>query len=147
MKVEKSPEPGPRPVYLERRYLALVAAGGGIGTGLRETLSLAMPPVAGIPFTTCAINVAGAFILGLLLETLVASGEDAGVRRTIRLFAGTGLLGGFTTYSALATDTVLLIKNAPLIGVAYALGTILFGAAATAAGIAIGALIRREGNR
>lgn len=137
----------PRPVHLHWRYLALVALGGMIGTGLREALSLAIPPVVGIPFTTAAINIIGAFVLGFLLETLAHRGPDAGRRRALRLFVGTGMLGGFTTYSALATDTVLLLQHTPAVGIAYAIGTLLLGALATAGGILSAGSIRREISR
>lgn len=134
----------PRPVHLHWRYLGLVALGGMLGTGLREALSLAIPPVAGIPFTTAAINIIGAFMLGFLLETLAHRGKDAGRRRALRLFVGTGLLGGFTTYSALATDTVLLLQHTPAAGIAYATGTLLLGALVTAGGILSARSIRQE---
>ena len=98
-----------RPVHLRWQYLALVAAGGAVGTALRELLMLAVPPVAEIPVATLGINVLGAFLLGALLETLARRGPDVGGRRKLRLLLGTGALGGFTTYSSLATDTSLLI--------------------------------------
>lgn len=134
----------PRPVHLRRRCLGLVAVGGMLGTSAREGLSLAFPPVAGVPITTAMINVVGAFLLGLLLESLVRRGADVGRRRVIRLLVGTGVLGGFTTYSALSTDTVLLLRDDPALGVAYALGTVLIGAFATLAGVLVGAWWHRR---
>lgn len=147
IEVDDARTSAPRPVHLHWRYLGLVALGGMIGTGLREALSLAIPPIAGIPFTTAAINIIGAFVLGFLLETLAHRGEDAGRRRVLRLFAGTGILGGFTTYSALATDTVLLLQDTPAVGLAYAVGTLLIGGAATAGGIITAGAIRRKDAR
>ncbi len=110
-----------------------------IGTALRETLSLAWPPIEGIPLTTAGINIVGAFVLGWLLEALSRSGPDIGRRRAWRLFAGTGVLGGFTTYSALAVDTALLLDDRPIVGLAYAVGTLVLGAGAGLAGMAVGA--------
>lgn len=137
----------PRAVHLRPRYLAVVFVGGAAGTAAREAVSLTVPALPGlpeIPVTILAINVVGAFLLGLLLEALVRRGPDQGVRRLVRLLLGTGFCGGFTTYSSLATATaVLLAQGAAGAGVLYALGTVLAGAVASWAGIAVGALGRR----
>ncbi|MBX0299122.1 CrcB family protein [Cryobacterium sp. 1639] len=135
----------PRPVHLRWPYLALVFAGGTVGTALRELLAISVPPVAGVAVVIVGINVVGAFLLGLLLETLAGLGADEGRRRQLRLFLGTGLLGGFTTYSALATDTGLLLADDRLgTAVLYALGTVVVGALASWAGIAAGAALHRR---
>lgn len=127
----------PRAVHLRPSSLGLVAVGGTLGTAAREALSLAIPPINGIPFAIFGINVLGAFLLGVLLDALVRRGEDHGLRRNLRLLLGTGLLGGFTTYSALATDTAALLGGGtPGIAVLYSLATVLIGAAATWVGIA-----------
>ena len=121
-----------------------------MGTGLREALTLVLPPVhladgARLPLTTLGINVLGALLLGLLLESLGRRGSDAGRRRTVRLLLGTGLLGGFTTYGALAFDSVLLLQNgATGVAMAYGLGSVLFGSVATWFGIVIGAGLHRS---
>lgn len=127
------------PPHRQPRLLLLVAVGGALGTGLREALSLIFPPVSGVAITTGVINVVGALVLGLLLTILSARGDDTGRRRDVRLFAGTGILGGFTTYSALATDTVLVGDAGRFLAAGgYALGTLLLGLAAAALGIAAG---------
>jgi len=137
-------------VHLRWPYLGLVILGGTVGTALREALGLVLPPldlVAGahLPLTTVGINLLGALLLGLLLEVLLRHGHDAGGRRSLRLLLGTGLLGGFTTYSALATDSaVLLHAGAVGVAVAYALGTVLLGGLATWLGIVIGAALHRR---
>ncbi|GAA4048956.1 fluoride efflux transporter FluC [Agromyces indicus] len=130
------------PPHRRWRSLGLVAAGGTVGTALREALLLLAPDLARFPATTFAINLAGAFALGVLLEVLVRSGPDEGRRRDLRLLVGTGVLGGFTTYSALATATALLAVSG-LAGwaIAYALGTVVLGAALSVAGIAVGAAL------
>lgn len=134
-----------RPVHVRVSYLALVAAGGTIGTGAREALSLAFPPVAGVPVSIFAINIVGAFLLGVLLEALVRRGRDEGRRRTMRLLIGTGGLGGFTTYSTLATDTALLFSaHASGLAVLYAIATVLVGALTTWAGLAVAATHHRR---
>jgi CrcB protein len=135
----------PRPVHLQVRMLALVFAGGTVGTALRELLAISVPPVAGIAVVIVAINVVGAFLLGLLLETLAGLGPDEGRRRSVRLLLGTGVLGGFTTYSALATDTGLLLTGDRLgAALLYALGTVLVGAVASWVGIAAGRALHRR---
>ena len=137
---------------MQRRWpaLGLVFLGGAAGTALREALSLLLPPVAlasgpSLPLTTVGINLLGALLLGVLLEALVRQGVDTGGRRTLRLLLGTGLLGGFTTYSALATDSALLLHGGELgAAVGLALGTVLLGGAATWLGIVIGATGHRR---
>jgi len=97
-----------------------------------------------LPPVTFLINVVGAFLLGVLLESL---GHAKGVperHRYVRLFAGTGFLGGFTTYSALATEVVQLGQaGLAAQAVAYAFGTVLLGAVASLAGIVAGVHLRR----
>lgn len=134
-----------RPVHLRPAYIAVVFAGGTVGTAAREALSLALPTGAdGIPYVIFGINVVGAFLLGILLDALVRRGADDGRRRLLRLLLGTGVMGGFTTYSALATDAARLIGDgAAGAGVLYGLATVLVGAIATWAGIAVAAATHR----
>lgn len=121
----------------------MVALGGALGTAAREALSLAIPSVGGVPIVILGINVLGAFLLGVLLESLLLRGPDAGRRRSMRLFLGTGILGGFTTYSALAADSgVLLLDGRAVIGVAYAIGTVLLGGAASWLGVLLARRMR-----
>jgi CrcB protein len=94
-----------------------------------------IPEVAGISIATFGINVVGAFLLGVLLELLAGHSPDTGWSRRMRLGLGTGGLGGFTTYSALATQTVVLAATHPGRAIGYALGTVIVGAAASIAGI------------
>ena len=125
----------PKPVHLSWPNIGLVAIGGAVGTGLRYLIILLVPRWAGVPLATLGINVVGAFLLGALLELLADHSIDAGWSRRIRLAVGTGVLGGFTTYSALAADTATLAANHPGRAISYALGTVLIGAAASIAGI------------
>lgn len=86
--------------------LALIAAGGAVGASSRYLLSEFLPNLPGeIPWTTMLINVLGALALALLLVTL---SPDA---RYSRPFFGTGLLGGFTTFSAVAVEADQLLRS------------------------------------
>lgn len=134
----------PRPIHLRPGALLLVFAGGTLGTAGREGLSLAFPPLDGIPYAIFGINIAGALLLGLLLESLARRGPDHGGRQRLRLLLGTGVMGGFTTYSALASDTAHLVGGGSVgAGLAYGIGTVLIGAVATWAGIALAAAAHR----
>jgi CrcB protein len=125
------------------RYVGLVVLGGAIGTLARYLLGQAVPPT-GFPIVTMAINIVGAFALGLLLSTLAQRGDDSGRRRSLRLLLGTGLLGGFTTYSALALDTVSLAGGADASNAAIdAVGTLVAGVLAAGIGIRVGSGRRR----
>lgn len=130
--------PGRSAPHQQFSTILLVALGGAIGTGVREAISLAVPPVDGVPLAILGINVVGAFLLGVLLERLLLAGSDTGRRRSMRLFLGTGILGGFTTYSALASDSgVLLLDGRAPIALLYALGTVVLGASASWLGIVV----------
>ncbi|PZE80427.1 CrcB family protein [Curtobacterium sp. MCBD17_032] len=137
--------PAGRPSFLRAGPVALVALGGAVGTAIRAVLAAALPPVDGISWTVLGINVVGAFCLGLLLEHLAMRGPDLGRRRTARLFVGTGVLGGFTTYSTLADDTARLLDAGRWgAGSGYALLTVVLGLAAAVAGITLATTLRRR---
>ncbi len=125
--------PGLRPGRLPLRpaWLGLILAGGTAGTAARAWLDATFPAAAGEwPWAIFWINVGGAFLLGALLEVLTGTGPDGGWRRGVRLGLGTGLLGGFTTYSTFANQTVQLLSTGhALIGVGYGLGTVVAGLA------------------
>ncbi|OUM40314.1 CrcB family protein [Arthrobacter sedimenti] len=131
------------PPHVRPAYLGLVFLGGVSGTLARSGIAAALPTPAGLPLGIFLINIAGAFGLGLLLEALARRGADHGRRRALRLLLGTGFLGGFTTYSALAVDSALLLGGDwPVEGVTYLAVSVLVGLGATAAGIAVGSRTR-----
>ena len=86
--------------------------GGAIGVALRAALLLPLESADSdlvLPAVTLAINVAGSFLLGILVGW-------AGERHPLfRAFVGTGVLGGFTTYSAFAVQLVELGGTAPVV--------------------------------
>lgn len=116
-----------------------MALGGALGSVLRYLVSVALPGGGGWPWGTLAVNVVGAFLLGWLLEALAMRGRESERLRRARLFAGTGVLGGFTTYSTLALETyerVAFSAWAP--GLAYVLVTLVLGTLAALLGVAAG---------
>jgi fluoride exporter len=143
-----APDVGPaaRPVHRRPGAVALVLAGGLLGTLTRYGLSLAAPTGTGTwPWGTFVANVAGALVLGALLEALARGGPDTGVRRAARLLVGTGFCGGLTTYSTLAVESALLVRaDAVGTAVAYLLVTVLAGVLASVAGIAAAAGLHRR---
>jgi CrcB protein len=131
-------------VHLRPSSIMLVWLGGTLGTGSRYLLTAVTPRPLQLPLAIFMINVVGAFLLGALIERLAIASPDRGARRRIGLLAGTGFLGGFTTYSALAMDSVsLLHASRPAAGGAYALGTLVLGAAASRLGMWVGRLGHR----
>jgi fluoride exporter len=127
-----------RPLHFQLRHVAAVAFGGLVGTAARDGVTRVWPGTpAGFPWSVLFVNVSGAFVLGLVLETLARRGADEGRRRTLRLLLGAGLCGGFTTYSTLAMATVLLIRaDHAGLALAYDVASVIVGLAATAIGIA-----------
>jgi fluoride exporter len=126
---------GPRPAHLSWANVGLVAVGGAVGTGLRYLITMVVPPWAGLPVATFGINTIGALLLGALLELLAQHNPDIGWSRRVRLGVGTGGLGGFTTYSALAVETATLGAAHPGQAIAYGVGTVIIGGMASIAGI------------
>ena len=66
-----------KPVHLSWESIGLVAAGGIVGTGLRYLITVVSPRWSGVPVATFAINIVGAFLLGVLLELLAERSIDA----------------------------------------------------------------------
>lgn len=94
------------------RDLLLVFIGGGFGATLRALLLEVFPVEGLLPVTVLVINCAGVLALGCLagfLASSAASRWDSGALRSGQLLLGTGLLGGFTTYS---TFTLALVQLA-----------------------------------
>ncbi|MGR0159351.1 fluoride efflux transporter FluC [Paenarthrobacter nitroguajacolicus] len=127
-------------IHLHWGFIGIVAVGGMFGALARYGLGLVIPAPAAWPLPTLIINLSGALALGALLEGLSRRGPDVGNRRVLRLALGTGFLGAYTTYSTLAVDAVHLFTTdkAPA-ALWYLLASFLGGAAATTAGIWLGA--------
>lgn len=129
-----------RPVHLHPGFVLIVVAGGILGALARYWLSSALPSPAGWPLPTLCINLAGAFALGVLLEGLARRGPDAGRLRVVRLLAGTGFMGAFTTYSTMAVEASHLFSaGRGTDALVYLAATLLGGALASIAGIRLAA--------
>ena len=104
---------------MDRRVAVLVGAGGFAGAISRYAVAAALPTT--FPWGTLAVNVAGAFLLGLFAY---GTAELRRVPETARLAVATGLLSSFTTYSTVAAETVALEPALAAANVAanYALG-------------------------
>lgn len=90
--------------------LAAVAGGGALGASLRYFISTSVDAVIGrgFPYGTMLVNVVGSLLIGYLIEWLPHPHEPAPY---LRLMLITGLLGGFTTYSAFSVETLRLAQT------------------------------------
>lgn len=123
------------------RDLALVALGGAVGAMLRYAVALVLGARLEGPFPwhTFAVNIIGAFLLGLLMGGAL---DHGGVGTTGRLLLGTGVLGGFTTFSTLSFESIALFEQGLwVLGAANMFGSAVTGLAAAAAGLAAGRAI------
>lgn len=116
--------------------LALVCLGGAFGSGARYLLASWVGSVAPgrMPWGTLAVNVIGCF----LIELVVQAGRRAGLSATAVLTLTTGVLGGFTTYSAFNNQMLDLFRAGGWWGGVYLAATLLGCLLAGAAGIALG---------
>jgi len=127
--------------HRDLRLVLLVAAGGMVGTSARYALTRAVPAHGGWPWATFTENMLGSFLLGLLLEALLRRGPESARGRLVRLGVGTGVLGGFTTFSSLALDAEqLLAHGAVLDAVTYAAASLVGGVVVCLLGVRAAAL-------
>jgi CrcB protein len=114
----------------DRRELAAIFAGGAVGAVLRALVGDALPRSAGAwPWATLLVNVAGAFLLGLLITRLQERLPPSTYRRPL---LGTGLCGGLTTFSTMQVELLDMLDGGDT-GLA-------FGYAAASLGAGFGAV-------
>ena len=91
----------------------IVFLGGGIGAALRHGVNVAMARLLGtaFPYATLTENVTGSIVMGLIAGYFAFGG---GASQHWRLFLTTGILGGYTTFSAFSLDTALLYERGEL---------------------------------
>jgi CrcB protein len=88
----------------------IVFLGGGLGAAMRHGVNVLMARWLGtaFPYATITENVTGSLVMGLLTGYFAFSGE---IPQHWRLFLTTGILGGYTTFSAFSLDTALLYER------------------------------------
>jgi len=116
----------------------IVVLGAGIGGGARYAIGgfIANNLSTSFPWHTFVINISGAFLLGLLMALSIDRGLISG---GWRLFLGTGLLGGFTTFSAFSLDFALLVERKAYVAAAgYGVASVVLSLGAVFVGLALG---------
>lgn len=127
-------------------HLLIVAAGGAIGAALRHLVGLGALRLIGsaFPFATMSVNIAGSFAMGALVAWLALKaditgwpGAIFGTGQNLRLFLATGVLGGFTTFSAFSLDAMLLWERGEAgLAAFYVLGSVTLSLGGLIAGLA-----------
>ncbi len=115
----------------------IVFLGGGIGAALRHGCNLAAARIVGtgFPYGTMTVNIVGSLAMGLIVEFFALKG---GLPQHWRLFLTTGILGGFTTFSAFSLETALLYERGELLAAAvYVIVSVSVAVAALFVGLAI----------
>jgi CrcB protein len=115
----------------------LVFLGGGLGAALRHGVNLLAGRLLGahFPYATIIENVSGSLVMGLLAGYFAFKGEAS---QPMRLFLTTGVLGGFTTFSAFSLDTALLWERGEImLAAVYVIGSVVLSIAGLAVGIAL----------
>jgi fluoride exporter len=122
------------PPRFHREVLGAVAAGGALGALARWGVAQALPHDNGrFPWDTLLTNVTGCFLIGVLMVLVI---EAMPGRTLVRPFFGTGILGGFTTFSTYVVDArVLVAAGRPAVALAYVVGTLALGLVAVVAGL------------
>lgn len=117
------------------KHLLIVAAGGAIGSSFRHLVNMASLRWFGpsFPWGTIFVNLAGCFAMGVMIELIA---RRFGASQEMRLFLATGILGGFTTFSAFSLDAaVLWERGAHQMAALYVGATIVGTLAAIFAGL------------
>ncbi len=115
----------------------IVFLGGGIGSALRYGVNIAASRAlgTGFPYGILLINVTGSFTMGLVTGYFAFKGEAS---QDWRLFLTTGILGGYTTFSAFSLDAALLYERGEVGAAAiYVIASVALSIAGLFAGLAI----------
>jgi len=115
----------------------IVFLGAGIGGAVRHGVNVGSARLFGLGFPTgtLIVNVVGSFLMGLLAGCFLAR---PGISQQVRLFLTTGVLGGFTTFSAFSLDTALLMeRHAYALAAGYVAGSVIASIAALFLGLTL----------
>ena len=115
----------------------IVFLGAGIGGALRHGVNVGSARLFGygFPYGTMIVNVVGSFLMGVLAGYFAFR---PGLAQHARLFLTTGILGGFTTFSAFSLDTALLVeRHAYGLAAGYAVGSVAASVSALFFGLAL----------
>jgi CrcB protein len=115
----------------------IVFLGAGVGGAMRHGVNVGAARLLGygFPYGTLFVNVAGSFVMGLLAGYFAFR---PGIGQHMRLFLTTGVLGGFTTFSAFSLDTALLVERHSYgLAAGYAVGSVAASLAALFVGLAM----------
>jgi CrcB protein len=115
----------------------LVFIGGGLGSCLRHAVNVICPRFLGtnFPYHTFIINITGSTIMGLVAGYLAFKGDAA---QSWRLFLMTGILGGYTTFSAYSLDSAVLYERGEIgLAALYVVGSVVLSILGLFAGLAL----------
>jgi CrcB protein len=128
-------------------HLLAVAVGAGLGAMCRAAVDRGMVARWGVlrlPYATLAVNVAGSFLLGVVLAWAAGppAGVEPGMVDTVRLAVGTGFCGGLTTFSTFSFESFLLLREQRhRAALAYAALTMVLAMAGVVVGEALGSAL------
>jgi CrcB protein len=120
------------------RLLLLAAAGGALGAGARHFINVSMLALFGpaFPWATFTVNILGSLLMGIVVESLLPFGGASAV--AWRTFLATGVLGGFTTFSAFSLDIWVLYERGQFVALfAYVTFSLILSVAGLLLGLAL----------
>jgi CrcB protein len=115
----------------------IVFLGGGLGASLRHGINLLTARALGsaFPYGTLTVNVTGSIVMGLIAGYFAFKGDAS---QNWRLFLTTGILGGYTTFSAFSLDVALLYERGEIgLAAMYVVASVLLSIAGLFAGLAL----------
>jgi fluoride exporter len=114
----------------------IVFLGGGLGAALRHGINLAFARLGpAFPYSTLTINVTGSLVMGLAAGYFAFKGDAS---QGWRLFLATGILGGYTTFSAFSLDAALLYERGALgLAALYIVASVVLSIGGLFAGLAL----------